>query len=94
MEKGIKIFGAFLVFAIINYLYFIYCHFCLIDGRGKTNEQLVSMYHNKYGYSVVPLENKNQEPNIQTETPVNQIKNLVNDPPENQDEGAEMELEM
>ena len=57
MEKGIMIFGGFLIFAIINYIYFIYCHFCLIDGRGKTNEQLVAMYHNKYGYSVVPLEN-------------------------------------
>ncbi|CAD8190586.1 unnamed protein product [Paramecium pentaurelia] len=104
LEKGIKIFGGFLLFALINYLYFIYCHFYLIDGRGKTNEQLVAMYHNKYGYSVVPLENQNNLPNIQTEAPNTQIKQLVNDLPinqeeggdlpENQDQGVEIEQEM
>ncbi|CAK83932.1 unnamed protein product (macronuclear) [Paramecium tetraurelia] len=89
LEKGIKIFGGFLLFAIINFLYFIYCHFCLIDGRGKTNEQLVAMYHNKYGYSVVPLEKKNTQANLQTETPNTQVKQLVIDPPENQEEGED-----
>ncbi|CAD8150766.1 unnamed protein product [Paramecium pentaurelia] len=32
--KGNQDFGGFLLFALINYLYF---HFYLIDGRGKTN---------------------------------------------------------
>ncbi|CAD8112802.1 unnamed protein product [Paramecium sonneborni] len=66
MEKNLKIFGAFLFFAIIDYLYFIYCHFFLIDGRGKTNEQLIAAYHNKFGYSVVP-ESTSQQGNIQTD---------------------------
>ncbi|CAD8115944.1 unnamed protein product [Paramecium sonneborni] len=66
MEKNLKIFGAFLFFAIIDYLYFIYCHFFLIDGRGKTNEQLIAAYHQKFGYSVISESTKQQQ-NLKTD---------------------------
>ncbi|CAD8166380.1 unnamed protein product [Paramecium pentaurelia] len=76
MEKNLKIFGAFLFFAIIDYLYFIYCHFFLIDGRGKTNDQLIAAYHNKFGYSVVPVTNQ-QQSNIQTDLQQPQDQQLI-----------------
>ncbi|CAD8214795.1 unnamed protein product [Paramecium octaurelia] len=76
MEKNLKIFGAFLFFAIIDYLYFIYCHFFLLDSRGKSNEQLIAAYHNKFGYSVVPVTNQ-QLQNIQTDIQQPQEQQLI-----------------
>ncbi|CAD8205513.1 unnamed protein product [Paramecium octaurelia] len=61
MEKNLQVFGAFLLFAIIDYLYFIYCHFFLIDGRGKTNNEIIAAYHNKFSYAIVPIPNEQAE---------------------------------
>ncbi|CAK60997.1 unnamed protein product (macronuclear) [Paramecium tetraurelia] len=66
MEKNLNIFGSFLLFAIIDYMYFIYCHFFLIDGRGKTNNELIAAYHKKFSYPVVPITNEQSE-NLQSD---------------------------
>lgn len=46
--QNIHVFGAFLIFAIIDFIYVVYCYFCIVDSRGKTNEEIVKMYQEKY----------------------------------------------
>lgn len=38
IERDLKIFGAFILFGVIDFLYLIYTCYFLIDGRGKTND--------------------------------------------------------
>jgi hypothetical protein len=77
---GIKIFGAFLIFALINFTYFVYCYFCLIDGRGMQSDQLVQLYHKKFGSIISPSECKKLEKTEPENLPVTTPNNLEDQP--------------
>lgn len=48
MVKGFGIFGAFVLFGVLDLAFAVYATVCLIDSRGLTNSELVQQYLTKY----------------------------------------------